>query len=187
MPITDLKIRLEKAPKIEPEIDQGSPLAADPVPEDYGEAADTPTPPPPPRRRSPSAAVPTITKAMEREVREEIEAIVTMAALMWSVPDPVCGPVLSDQSRAIATSLTALLRRNPRLLASLRAAGWMGEWVQLAMAVGPVVNALYHHHIATGEDQEDTDHGDITAPRLADYPAFIPRPGAYGAGNPVVA
>jgi hypothetical protein len=189
MPLTDLKINLGTAPETAPEFDRPtepefSGFTPDPFPTDYGEAADYPIAPPPPKRGAPRpAAVPTITKAMEKEVREEIQALLTMASLMWSIPDPECAGVLHEQSRQIAESLTALLRRNPRLLASLRAAGWMGDWVQLAMAVGPVASAIYRHHMVPKPEEETDYDGDPTAPRVADFPAYIPR----GTGNATVA
>ena len=190
MPITDLKINMETGPESAPEFERPTVpefagFDADPFPADYGDAADIPGPPPPKRPGAPRpAAVPTITKAMEREVREEIQAILTMASLMWSVPDPECGGVLHEQSRQIAESLTALLRRNPRLLASLRAAGWMGDWVGLAMAVGPVASAVYRHHMAPRDEKANTGYdGDPTAPTEPYFPGYLPR----GAGNATVA
>ena len=189
MPITDLKINLDPGPESGPEMDRPTApefagFDADPFPTDYGDAADIPVPPPPKRPGvARGASVPTITKAMEKEVREEVQAILTMASLMWSVADPECGGVLHEQSRQIADSLTALLRRNPRLLASLRAAGWMGDWVQLAMAVGPVASAFYRHHMAPKAEKAPDYDGDPTAPTFPDFPGYIPR----GTGNASVA
>lgn len=156
------------------------PLGMDPIPADEPE----PAPVPPPRRTPLRAAPPpVVTKQMEREVRDELQALVGMAALVWSVPDPQCGTVLSEQSKAIAEGLVGVLKRNPRLLASLRAAGWMGEWVTLFMALSPVVKAIYTHHLGPKEEAVYDDGSDPTAPRLADFPPYFPR----GTGNPIVA
>ena len=124
----------------------------------------------------PKPPAPPVSKAQQKEVAEELGALVQMAALFWSVKDPVCSGALSDQSAEIATALTKLLSRNPRLLAMLRGSGWMGEWGALFLAVKPVATAIYRHHLAPPDEEDDTDDGfDPTAPRLADFPAYIPR------------
>lgn len=192
MPITGLKIFSdtgeeflpENAPQIDPELPPDPfDLSPDPEPSDDGPGIHDPVPPPPRPGRPP---VPAVTRQVEREVREELDAILRLMALAWSVPDPSCGSVLSDQSTAIAAALTALLKKNPRLLASLRGAGWLGEWVGLAMALTPVVRAFYAHHLAPPiPEQETTTDGDPTAPRSrTDYAAYLPRTGGAGTGNP---
>lgn len=194
MVFSGLKIRTESATELGPELAKevaedldAYPLGMDPMPSDLGdETASVPTPPPPPRRNSRASAppVPLVTKQMEREVRDELQALVSMAALVWSVPDPHCGTVLSDQSKAIAESLVGVLKKNPRLLASLRAAGWFGDWVALFMALSPVLKAIYAHHLGPKEEEIPSDGYDATAPRLADFPAYLPR---TGVGNATVA
>ncbi len=124
---------------------------------------------------------------MEREVRDELHALVSMAALVWSVPDPHCGTVLNEQSKAIAESLVGVLKKNPRLLASLRAAGWFGEYVSLFLAISPVAKAIYAHHLGPKEEETtDDEYGyDTTAPRVSEYPPYLPR--TTGVGNATVA
>lgn len=195
MSFSGLKIRTENASEMATETAKeiaadldAYPLGADPLPSDLGDdMAYAPSPPPPPRKNTrPTTGPPTplVTKQMEREVRDELQALVGMAALVWSVPDPHCGTVLSDQSKAIAESLVGVLKKNPRLLASLRAAGWFGDWVALFMALSPVLKAIYAHHLGPKEEEITDDGYDHTAPKLADFPAYLPR---TGTGNATVA
>jgi hypothetical protein len=185
MPLAGLKIRTELSPDMDTELspDMDTELLRDPIPAD--EPAGMTDPVPPPVRRSKGytgAPVPAITRTVEKEVREELDAIIKMAALAWSVPDPVCGGALNEQSQAIAAALTNLLKRNPRLLATLRSAGWLGDWVAFGVAAMPVIKAINRHHFMPAQDKDSPD--DPTAPRLAEFPAFLPR---SGTGNTTVA
>jgi hypothetical protein len=189
MPFPGLKIRTEDASELGselgPEFMAPDTVFADPLPADFPDDL-PPVPPPPPRGgRRPTSPVPTVTRSMEKDVRDELEALCSMVALMVSVPDPTCGAALNDQSKAIAASLTQLLKRNPRLLATLRGAGWMGDWVGLFMALMPVVKAVSAHHLTPKPEQEETysDGIDPTAPWSPEYPPYLPR----GTGNPAAA
>lgn len=187
MPFAGLKIRTEEQPETQPEsmpefMAESMPDWYDPAPSEDPPTIHDPVPPPP-RKGAARPSVPTVTRTMEKEVRDELEAICQMAALIWSVPDPHCGPVLSEQSKAIAATATTLLKRNPRLLSYLRSAGWFGDWVPFLMAVGPVAKAFYGHHMAPAPEQDDDDGTDPTSPFLAEYPPFLPR---SGVGNPTV-
>lgn len=178
----------ENAPLIATEIaPEYTGFDTDPEPSDDGPGIHEPVAPPPRRGRAPVTPLyPPVTKQQEREVRDELAALMKIAALMWSVPDPECGGVFNEQSAAIAASLTNLLKRNPRLLASLQGAGWLGDWVGLAMAITPVVRAIYAHHIApkeTEQSEEYPDGYDPTAPRT-NYASYLPR---NGVGNSQVA
>lgn len=197
MPLSSLKIFKDTGEEFLPE---NVPLIAkeiapefegfdfDPSPSDDGPGIHEPIAAPPRRGRPPiPPLVPPVTKQQEREVRDELDAIVKLAALAWSVPDPECGGVLNEQSAAISASLVNLLKRNPRLLASLRGAGWLGDWVALVMALTPVCRAIYSHHLAPKEFEQSEDYPDgfdPTAPRT-NYAAYLRRPN--GVGNSQVA
>ena len=87
---------------------------------------------------------------IEREVSEELEAIMKMIAMGWSVLDTECGPVLSKQAKDIADSLTDILAKNPKLLQRFKDMTGFGDYGKLLFAVLPVIQAVSRHHLAPG-------------------------------------
>lgn len=106
-----------------------------------------------PSKPAPAARRP-VTVAVKKRVTDELDAYVKMAALAWSIRDDHCGPVLNEQSRAIAESLAELIARNPALVAWVETSGMIGDWVKLWMAVAPVVSAVREHHVVKKVDDE---------------------------------
>lgn len=154
-------------------------LSADPPP------ADDDTPPNTAPKSAPKAAPP-LTKAQEREVKDEVAATLEMFALAWSIPDPHCGIVLHENSEKIASALTQCLRRNPRLLAYMRSSGWFGDYLKLFMVTLPVGRAIWAHHVAPAPEENTTNGytGDPTAPHVPFYPPYLPRPQTGNAWAP---
>lgn len=99
---------------------------------------------------------------IEREVAEELEALLKMIAMMWSMMDEDCAPVLDKQSKAIADSLAALLAKNPRLLERFKGMTGLGDWGTLFFATLPVIKAINKNHIAPGL-QKKKPNADSTA------------------------
>ena len=87
---------------------------------------------------------------IEREVSEELEAIMKMIAMGWSVMDQECGPVLNHQAKAIADSLTDILAKNPKLLQRMKDMTGFGDYGKLLFALLPVIQAVSRHHVAPG-------------------------------------
>ena len=84
---------------------------------------------------------------IEREVSEELEAMMKMMAMLWSIRDPECGPVLNKQAKDIADSLTDILAKNPKLLQRFKDMSGFGDYGKLLFAVLPVIKAVSNHHI----------------------------------------
>jgi hypothetical protein len=113
----------------------------------------------PARAPKPPAAGKPVPVAVKRRLTDELEAYAGMAALAWTVRDPVCGPVLNDQARQIAEALAEIIARNAQLVAWIETTGMVGDWVKLWMAIAPVVSAVRAHHItkSVGGNDEGTD------------------------------
>jgi hypothetical protein len=90
---------------------------------------------------------------VEKEVAEELTSYMEMAALTWSLRDPVCATALSDQSKEIAEKLTKILARNARLLEWFRQSTSIGDYLLLFHAVAPVLKAVYAHHVVKPEEE----------------------------------
>lgn len=114
-----------------------------------------------------------VSAAARKRVTDEIDAYIKMAALAWSIRDQHCGPVLNDQSRAIAESLAELISRNPALVQWVETSGVLTDWAKLAMAVGPVVSAFRAHHV-TKTVTDDEGGSDAGIADWSRYPAYQP-------------
>lgn len=140
-------------------------LAADPLPDERPVRRKISTKSAP--RRAPARPA---TAKIRKEVAEEIQAYLEMAALAWSVRDRCCAEVLSDESKKIADKLTDIIARNPRLLAYFRNAGVLGSWVQLYMVCKPVVDSVIAHHV-----RHEIGTGEENGIDLAAFPAYTGR------------
>lgn len=121
--------------------------------------------------RATSPARPAVSAAAKKKVTLELDAYIKMAALAWSIKDQHCGPVLNEQSRAIAESIAELISRNPALVQWVETSGMLTDWAKLAMAIGPVVSAFRQHHIV--RSVQDDEGGD-DAPDYSRYAAYRP-------------
>lgn len=130
-------------------------LPQDPVP---GEKPTT-------RRRTTRTATTTTPKVtstkLAKQVAADLASLIEGGAVIWGLKDQCCAPVLADQSRDIADALTAILARNPALLAKFAQTDLAVLTVQilaLTRAVAPVAKAVYTNHVskpASGEGDDD--------------------------------
>lgn len=181
--LDSLKFESKTDKENELEIDTG--FAQDPEPGDF-----TPVSAPekkPTRRRSTSmrTAGSSNTK-LAKEVAEDLASLIEGGAVVWGMRDQCCAPVLEQQAKPIADALTAVLARNPRLLAKFADADFAVATVQiiaLGRAVAPVAKAVYQNHVSKATNDEGPD--DDGHVHLGNFPAFggIERNGYAGAGT----
>lgn len=151
----------EDAPEIGPEFDQ------DPDPGERPRRAV--------RKRTPAAATPrkqspSVAK-MAKEVSEDLTSLIEMGAAIWGMTDECCAPTLETQARPIAESITAILSRNPRLLAKFADTDLVAYSVQAGMlfkALKPVATTVYHNHVSKTVEEGATGDGI----HLGNFPAF---------------
>lgn len=139
-------------------------IMADPVP---GKARGAKPAKPAPVRKP-------VTAAVRKRVTDELDAYVKMAALAWSIRDDHCGPVLNDQSRAIAEAIAELISRNPAMVAWVETSGVIGDWVKLWMAIAPVVSAVRQHHIVRRDQGEESPAAGGDGVDFSRYAAYRP-------------
>lgn len=99
---------------------------------------------------SPKAA----TTKLAKQVSLDLTSLLEGGAVLWGLRDQCCAPVLAEQSKDIAEALTAILARNPALLAKFAQTDIAVLTVQviaLTRAVAPVAKAVYTNHVAQTE------------------------------------
>ena len=126
---------------------------------------------PAPRPRGPllkPATAGPVTPALKKRISGELEAYIEMMAIPLVFRDEVCGAAVHAQAKPIADAIARILARYPDLAHKFLATGVLGDWIALGLAVKPVIEAVYAHHVA--KPQEETDDGaDFGA-----YPAYRP-------------
>jgi hypothetical protein len=150
----------------------GSEFIADPEPDEKPvRARKTPAKKPTPARSSGSAG----TARLAKQVAEDLETLIAGGAAIWGLTDQCCAPVLEEDAKPIATALTAILARNPRMLAAFAStdiAVYTVQSLALGRALSRTAKAFYRNHIS-GAQEGDTDAtgGGIN---LASFPAYRP-------------
>lgn len=119
----------------------------------------------------PSSAGPTVTPAMRKRISAELRAYGLIAVMPLAIRDPVCGDVAQAQVEPICDAIADILGHYPDLAAKFIATGVVAGWVKLAMALKPLAECAYHHHVAK-------DHPALTEEDqgvdLGAYPAYRP-------------
>lgn len=96
---------------------------------------------------------------LQKEVENEIEAMLMLGSGLWSTRDEECAGVLNKQSKQIAESLAAILAKNPKLLERMRDMTGLGDYMKLAMAILPVAQAINKHHVAPQVQKRSDNNG----------------------------
>lgn len=139
---------LEKLRNVqEKEQENGEVIPQDPVPDE--------TPPATPSKRKTSRPAPTTAKPANTRLAKQVAADLTTllqgGAAVWGFKDQCCAPVLEQQAQPIAEALTAILARNPALLAKFAntdIAVMTVQVIALGRALAPVGQAIYVNHVA---------------------------------------
>lgn len=106
----------------------------------------------------PAAAGRRVTTAVRKDIRGKVAMLLTLAGGAWSARDPHCGGVLLEAipdretpdgpADGIATAIADLVCDSPDLIKWFTTSGRYLKWFTLAMAVQPVLQAAFAHHIS---------------------------------------
>jgi len=88
-----------------------------------------------------------ITAAVRRDVEGKLAFVLMMTGQGIAMPDPVCGMALLENSDNIAKKLTPIICQSPDLVKWFTRSGRYMLWVDLLMAMWPVLQVVYMHHI----------------------------------------
>ena len=102
---------------------------------------------PPRTKRSPGR--PAGSTNEKTEIRENIEMALTFGGMVWMSRDPECAIVFEKQKKKIAQEMTELAIKNERFRRWLGAVSAPSGFIGLGMALAPVAQQVYSHHIAT--------------------------------------
>lgn len=171
---------LQIAPRKEEEFEEefGLEFDQDPAPSEAPAKRRSKTPAAAKKTAAPARRGTTATKNLAKEVAEDLATLLEGTAAVWGLSDQCCAPTLEAQARPIADALTAILARNPRLLAKFAntdIVAYSLQSVALGKALLPVGKAVYKNHVSKAvEDDEEGTHNDGGI-QLGNFPAYRPR------------
>lgn len=114
-------------------------------PAENGRAEPTPGDTPKRRGRPPGSGN---KPKLETQLRDELTMFLKFGAMMWSVRDPHCGPVLNEIAADVAADAAKFAARSKWASKWLSKAVDVGDLVSFFMKLQPLLSAIYDHHIA---------------------------------------
>lgn len=166
--LDNLKFTSDSDPEIDPE--SGPLFVQDPEPGERPAARKSSG-----RKVAPAKRTTPGTAKLAKEVAEDLTTLLAGTAAVWGLTDQCCAPVLEEQAKPIADALTAILARNPRLLAKFAdtdIAVYTVQTIALGRALLPVGKAVYQNHVSRAVDDEESHNHDNGSVHLGQFPAF---------------
>lgn len=90
----------------------------------------------------------TATKALTGEMEARLALLLSIPASTWALLDPVCGGAAADNLDNIVRKSVPLMIQSPQIVAWFTKGQTFMLWLDLAIAVQPVAQAVYAHHVA---------------------------------------
>lgn len=90
-------------------------------------------------------------KELPKEIREDLEGklefFLALIAIGWETRDPYCGGEFSQRTGLIAEKLVPIIAKSPELLKWFTTAGNASAWMDLFMALWPILAMVGKHHL----------------------------------------
>lgn len=107
----------------------------DPEPRDTGEVK-----PPRPKMK--------ITPSVRKDVQGKMTFALALGGQVWIMADPICGTAFVENTENIAAKLTPIICQSPDVVKWLTKSSNFILYVDLFMALWPVLQLVFAHHIA---------------------------------------
>lgn len=89
-----------------------------------------------------------VTAAVRRDVEGKLAFGLALGGQIWVMADPICGGAYLDHTENIAKKLTPIICQSPDVVKWLTKSSNFILYVDLFMAVWPVLQIIFAHHIA---------------------------------------
>lgn len=114
------------------------------------------------------------TKAQTAAVSDEIDMMLKMLAMTWSLSDEHCGGALNDTSTAIAADLARLVGRSEWLMERVTTGGLLLDIIKFLSTSMPFVRAVWAHHgpgsrLAEHEEEAQYEEVHVAPDRYAPF------------------
>lgn len=90
---------------------------------------------------------PVVTKKVAADIQGKVAFLLSMPASMLATVDPICFPVLLEQTPEISAKLTPIICQSPDMVKFFTKGSGFILWLNLAVSVWPVIQVIIAHHI----------------------------------------
>jgi hypothetical protein len=113
-----------------------------------------------------------VSRAVKKDIQGKIALAGGLLAGAWQTRDPLCGGAASDAMPAISEALTDILCDSPDVVRWFTSGGSYMKWLNLLLAVQPVLQvAVQHHVLHTADTDEPPFDAQQPAPDWSGYGA----------------
>jgi hypothetical protein len=89
-----------------------------------------------------------VTARVRRDVEGKVAFLLAIMGQGLTMADPICGAAIQDHSANVANKLTPVICQSPDVVKWFTRSGNFIMWLDLIMALWPVLAIVYAHHIA---------------------------------------
>lgn len=89
-----------------------------------------------------------ITASVKRDIEGKLAFMMGMSANLWQMVDPVCGTAMLTNTPNICKALVPIMCQSQDVVRWFQKAGSFSMYLNLVMAVFPVLSAVYAHHLS---------------------------------------
>lgn len=101
---------------------------------------------------------------IEKEIRDQLEAFLSSAALIWSTKDAVCSAALHENSTAIAAGLARICGKSKHAAKIAESITDTAVWVPFGIALSQFSMTVYHHHFSPeAHNHAESSQADVFA------------------------
>jgi hypothetical protein len=96
--------------------------------------------------------------------------MIMMTSMLLSTKDPVCGQALEDNGKNIAAKFVPVICKSPELVRWFTKGGNYTAWLDLCMALWPVLTVAFSHHVSHTVKVPNNQSPNGQGPRLHAVP-----------------
>jgi hypothetical protein len=97
---------------------------------------------------------------VRKEITETVDAYVEILTAGWSLTDDYCSSVMDEQRPEVVERIVKIICKHPAWVRALQEGDGLKDWFLLAVALKPVGQALWLHHVS--KEVADNDQQDVT-------------------------
>jgi hypothetical protein len=89
-----------------------------------------------------------VTAGVRRDIEGKLAFALGLSGQMFVMVDPVCGSAFLDNADNVAKKLTPIMCQSPEVVRWFTRSGTFILWIDLMVALWPVLTVIFAHHIA---------------------------------------
>lgn len=111
-------------------------------------ATDTPNDPEPAGQEDSKRPTIRVTKRIRDDIQGKVAMMIMMTAMLVQTKDPVCGEALEEHGPKLAEKFVPIICKSPELVRWFTKGGNYTAWLDLCMALWPVLTVVFSHHVS---------------------------------------